>query len=118
MNNLTFIKPKKQLGKIKLTLQKSGKFGFSNEASKILNLTKNRFIKFGVDNYKNIFLKVQQEHDEECFRISKAGAYFYLNYSELLEIFNVKKTDSITFDLIKDKGNYFKMKIRNYGKDI
>jgi hypothetical protein len=116
MNKITFIKPKSPLGKIKLTLHKTGKFGFTNEAKKILNLTENRFIKFGLDNFKTIFLKVQLEQDDECFRIAKAGEYYYIFSLDLLEQLNVKKGENITFDLIEDKEGFFKMNKRYFTK--
>lgn len=114
MKNITFIKPKKQVGKVKLTLHKSGKLGFSREADKALNISENRYVKFGTDDLKNIYLKTQKELDDECFRITKAGEYFYLNYSELLEVLNVKKSDNVTFDLVHNDNQYFKLVKRNY----
>ncbi len=44
--NLTFIKPKKGNGKLKLTVQKTGKLGFSMECNKTFNFDKNGFVKF------------------------------------------------------------------------
>ena len=114
MNNIIFIKPKSPLGKTKLTLHKTGKFGFSSEANKLLNLAENRFVKFGLDNFKNIFLKVQLEQDDECFRIAKAGEYYYIFSLDLLESLDVKKGENITFDLTEDKEGFFKLKKRHF----
>ena len=114
MKNIIFIKPKKQLGKIKLTVHKSGKLGFSKEAEKILNLQDNRFVKFGFDNDKSIFLKIQLTHDEECFKIAKAGEYFYILSPELLESFEIKKGETFTFDILEDKDKFFKLQKRHF----
>ena len=111
MNQLKFIKPIKKIGVLKLSTQKSGKIAFSKQLERELNLLENRFLKIGVDNFNNVFFKVQKTTDDETFKISKRGAYFYLEYLELLNILNFKKGELKQFEVKEDKDKFFKIKL-------
>ncbi|WP_312306575.1 hypothetical protein [Chryseobacterium sp.] len=53
---LKIIKPKLNNIKLKLTLQKTGKLGFSAECNRLFNLDENRYVKFATDSENNPYL--------------------------------------------------------------
>lgn len=109
MNQLKFIKPEKKDFVFKISTQKTGKIAFSKHLAIELNLFENRFLKIGSDSFNNIFIKSQKKSDEETFKISKRGVYYYLEYLELLTVLSVRKGETEKFEVKKDKDDFFKI---------
>lgn len=105
---LKILQPKKG-GRLKITLQKTGKFGFSAYADELFNLEEKKWAKFGSDDKGNWYIKVQAVEEESCFKIAKAGLYYYINMSDHIIEMGLKKGDSIIFNLIPHKDGFFKM---------
>ncbi|MGU3377672.1 hypothetical protein [Chryseobacterium sp. M5A1_1a] len=110
---LKIIKPTKK-SKLKLTVHKSGKLGFSKDCDRLFNLDVNRFVKFAKDNDENTYLKIFNLPDGETFKISKAGDYYYVNDLELLKDLKVSAIQSVTFDLYPSEDGFFAMLKRFY----
>lgn len=96
---------KKYNKKLKVTIQSSGKLGFTDETAKAFNLSeKASFIKFILDeeNPDDLYLSLSTTYDEDAFKVCKAGDYFYLpttllfnemgyNYKEYTIIFDLSR---------------------------
>lgn len=106
MIKLKFIKANEITGKAKATIHQSGKLGFSNEAISYLNIKEGLHIMFAQneddEDDLNLYAKVTNEASEDAFKISKAGAYYYVNTKGLFDKLDIdynKKT--IIYDLTK-----------------
>ena len=113
--DLKFIKPKENNSVAKITVQKSGRLGFSKGAEELLNIEESKFCKFGFDENEDFFIVMFKEKDSETFSIAKAGEYYYLQAKNLLTDINIDYTSKNTtiFDLQKSElPNAFKMKKR------
>lgn len=115
MMDLTFYKQKENTSNAKLTVQKTGRLGFSKGAIEMTGIKRNTFAKFGSDNEKNMFLVLSDKEDEFSFKVSKAGEYYYINARNLLRELDIdyKSKNTFIFDLFKtDKKNIYKMNKR------
>ena len=104
--DIKFFKPTEYSSSIKCTIHISGKLGFSKAAIETLGVDEGKYIKIGInqdaEGGKDLYIMVATEDDGECFKINKAGKYYYLNtrylFDELMEDYRNKK---IIFDLQK-----------------
>ena len=113
--NLKFIQPENNIGKTKITVHKSGKLGLSTQATKSLMVDIHKFLKFGIDKNNKIFIMALEYDDGDCFRIAKAGQYYYIKKDEnLLSALGVKKSDSVCFDFGKATNGYTELIRRNF----
>lgn len=117
---INFIKASDFEGNLKCTIHKTGKLGFSEAAIKKIDLENKRYIRIGINeeekNSKDLFMVVQEEPDEYCFKTNKAGDYYYANTKALFDMLEVDYyKNSVMFDIIEieDMGNkYYKLKRR------
>lgn len=91
--------------KLKCTIQRTGKLGFTDTTIKKLELNETKGVKLGVSNENDIqqlFLAIVDKPDESTFKISKAGAYYYVNAKAVFDKlkFDYKKK-TIMFDMIE-----------------
>ncbi len=103
---------------IKCTIHKTGKLGFTEAAIKKFNLDNNRYVKIGTNtddkSDNSLYMVVQSDADEYCFKANKAGNYFYINTKALFDSLGIDyRKHSIMFDIIDykddDGNNYFKL---------
>ena len=84
---LKFINPSELDKNLKATVHKSGKLGFTIEAAKKLSLdpTKTAQIAINEDdaNDKNLYIIIGDSSNANSFKVSKAGAYYYINTKPL-----------------------------------
>lgn len=106
-NKIKFFKNKELELNAKLTLQKDCKFGISKGAEKLIDIKQGMFCKFGRRDNGDLFSQFERKKtSDECFKISKAGDYFYIKVKNLLgelglryekgktKIFDLEKTDT------------------------
>lgn len=90
---IRYYKPKAITGKIKCTIHRNGKMGFSRQAIKKLGLDINRYAKIGFneedENDRALYLKIQGHQDEDTYKINKAGEYYYLNTKYIFDDLNI-----------------------------
>lgn len=112
-----FIKPVTNYTKLKATIHRTGKLGFTLETIKELQLDSTKNIKLatnGADkNDKNLYMFITTNDDNESFPVIKAGTYIYLNTTNTFEEmgFDFKKY-RISFTIISVNENnqtYYKM---------
>ncbi len=92
--------------KAKATIHQTGKLGFSNEAISYLQIKEDMYIKFAQneedENDLNLYALLTTQNAEECFKISKAGNYYYVNTKGLFDSIGVNyKETKILYDITK-----------------
>lgn len=73
--------------KLKATVQRTGKLGFTAETLEALNIHQGTYIRFAEDTESKriLWMGVLQEPADNAFPVNKAGTYFYLNTIKLFE---------------------------------
>ncbi len=92
--------------KAKATIHQTGKLGFSNEAISYLQIKEDMYIKIAQneedENDLNLYALLTTQNTEECFKISKAGNYYYVNTKGLFDSIGVNyKETKILYDITK-----------------
>lgn len=102
--NIQVLSAKKYSQKLKVTVQASGKLGFSDDTAREIGLSsRSVYIKFLVDSDTGtIYMSVLDSPDEDAFRPCKAGEYFYLNTSRMFDDLKVDyRTSTVIYDLTR-----------------
>lgn len=91
-------------GRMKCTIHKNGKLGFSRAAIKKLGILQDKYAKLGFNEEnkddKNLYLVVQSYSDEETYKVNKAGEYYYLNTKHLFDNLHIDyERRKIIFDM-------------------
>jgi len=91
-------------GRMKCTIHRNGKLGFSKEAIKKLNISEDKYIKLGINeediNDKDLYALIQDYSDNETYKINKAGEYFYVNTKTLFDKLNINYVEKkVIFDI-------------------
>ena len=73
--------------KLKATVQRTGKLGFTAETLVALNIRQGTHIRLAEDTESKrvLWLGVLQEPAENAFPVNKAGDYYYVNTTKLFE---------------------------------
>lgn len=121
MVELDFFQSKEDAGGVKLTVQKTGRLGFSKGAARYLNLSTDKYCKFGRrkedPNDDDFYMVITNQPDEYAFKISKAGPYFYIKGKQLLTDMGIDYEDdseTIMFDIqeVEGEDNVYRLKKR------
>lgn len=97
----------KSFGRVlKVTIQKSGKLGFSGDTAKTMDLDTNTSFLIGKDDSINadlIMVKIK-EPNPDAFQVKKSGQYFFLDTTALFDLlrYNYKSGSNIFFDVVRD----------------
>ncbi|MBL6445383.1 hypothetical protein JMN32_03635 [Fulvivirga sp. 29W222] len=100
--------PQDTLGVVKATVHKSGKLGFSSGAIKMLGLENegHRYYKVATNKADSeddsLYLIVASKGEEDVFKASKAGQYYYLRVKHVLDEMTVDyKNEKVIYDIRK-----------------
>ncbi|MDO4496942.1 MAG: hypothetical protein Q4B58_03790 [Bacteroidales bacterium] len=97
---LTFFNAKELEPNLKVTIQKSGKLGFTAQTAEILSITTSTYFRFAQDDDKTLFMVVSETPGDDAYRAYKAGDYFYLKTAPLFDHLGiVYSKDTVMFDL-------------------
>lgn len=97
----------KNFGKVlKVTIQKSGRLGFSSDAAVAMNLDTDTYFLIGKDEEIKadlIMVKINAGNPD-AFQVKKSGVYYYLDTTALFDMlhYNYKSGTNIFFDVIRD----------------
>ncbi len=102
---LDFYSPKDLERSLKATIHKTGKLGFTQESATKLQLTNTKGVKIarnkGDEFDTNLYMVIEDSHNELNFKVNKAGQYYYVNTAALFD--NLKynyKDNTISFSII------------------
>lgn len=88
---------------LKVTLQSSGKLGFTRDTAEVLRLEPGKLIQIGRDEEKNdMYLILTQGTPEDAFAVAKAGDYYYLPTTLMFDALGYKYGKfTFFFDLVR-----------------
>lgn len=78
-----------------------GKLVFSEDAIQCLGLTEDTYVKLGIDENFNVYLKISSKDDYSVFKLKKSGIYYYIACKDLLEVLVLYSPDPSIYELIK-----------------
>lgn len=100
---IKFHSPKELERNLKISIHKSGKMGFTVEAAKKLKLSTGKSAAIGTNEEDlsddSLYLMMYEGIEDDAFRVSKAGAYYYINTKPL---FDALKMDYSKGDMVYD----------------
>ncbi len=123
---LKFFNPEKLDRNLKATAHRSGKLGFTVEAAKKMSLAIDKSAGIAINEEdetdKSLYIIIFHNKQEGAFRISKAGAYYYINTKSLFDTLKIDyKNDWVVYDITKesiDNQDIFKFTRRDKSKKI
>ena len=88
---------------LKMTLQSTGKLGFTRDTAEVLKLESGKLIQFGRDEDKNeLYMILPYGSPKDAFAVAKAGDYFYLPTTLMFDALEYNyKTKTYFFDLVR-----------------
>jgi hypothetical protein len=102
--------------RIKCTIHRTGKLGFSENAIKKLALCREKSIKIGLSendkNYDVFYIVISDKDDPHGFKLNRAGGYYYANTKALFDKLGINyqdKQSTIIFDIVEVENNSEKM---------
>lgn len=101
---ITIIKTRDFNVKLKATIHSSGRLGFTADTAIALSLSSSSFAKFARDDEDDqaLYLIITAKEDEDSFKVTKSGSYYYLPTTLMFESFGYDyKKYNIMFDLIR-----------------
>ena len=118
----TILSAKDYEKKLKATIQRTGRLGFTDDTIEELGIKETVRVKFAQDDEDNrkLYLIMTDDKDEDAFKVIKAGSYYYLNTKLLFNSLGLDfKNNTIMFDLARNaqldeelKGKVYNMNIR------
>jgi len=80
-----------------------GKIVFSEEASRILTITENTCVKFGMDDdFSNYYLIISPRDKKEFIHIKKSGIYYFIACADILKFFGLYSPIPAIYELTKE----------------
>lgn len=90
-------------GKLRASVQMSGRFGFSEETAKVLQLQDRMAIKFAQDDDETLYCAFPNSDDADAFRVRRSGRYYYVPTDVLFSSLGIDyKKYNILFSLVRD----------------
>ena len=102
---LSIYSAKNYCTKLKVTVQKTGKLGFTADTATSLHLTPNSYVKIARDEEQSddLYMIVCSEADEDGFKVNFNSGYYSLPTTMLLKELGLDYTRfTIIFDLSRD----------------
>ena len=108
--------------KLKATVQRTGKLGFTAETLEVLNIHQGTHIRIANDTETKrvLWLGVLQEPADNAFPVNKAGDYYYVNTTKLFETIGIDfRKKNCMYDMSRSPendeaigGECYKMELR------
>lgn len=109
--------------KLKATVQRTGKLGFTSETLEALHIQQGTHIRIAEDTESKriLWLGVLQQPADNAFPVNKAGDYYYVNTTKLFEKINLDfRKKNCMFDMSRAAeydeqigGECYKMQLRS-----
>lgn len=118
---LIFYKNNESSGKLKCTIQQTGRLGFTDATAKQLRLHIVDAVQFAKDDQEDDTLYLVNDVNESepnAFKVCKAGMYYYVNTKHLFEELGLDfESNTIIFDL-KREPKYKEMEVYKMTKRV
>jgi hypothetical protein len=118
---IQIISAKRFATKLKATIQRSGRLGFTEETARYMNLAEEKFAKFAQDDESGtLYLIIHDTRDEDSFEIRSSSGYYYVPAKMMFDSLGMDyEKNVIMFDLVRKpsldetlEGQVFLMKTR------
>ena len=118
---ITIISAKRFATKLKATIQRSGRLGFTEETARYMNLADEKFAKFAQDDEsRTLYLIIIDKRNEDCFDIRSSSGYYFVPAKMMFDSLGMDyEQNVIMFDLVRKpsldetlEGQVFLMKKR------
>jgi hypothetical protein len=118
---ITIISAKRFATKLKATIQRSGRLGFTEETARYMNLADEKFAKFAQDDESGtLYLIIIDKRNEDCFDIRSSSGYYFVPAKMMFDSLGMDyEQNVIMFDLVRKpsldetlEGQVFLMKTR------
>ena len=118
---IQIISAKRFATKLKATIQRSGRLGFTEETARYTNLAEEKFAKFAQDDESGtLYLIIHDTRDEDSFEIRSSSGYYYVPAKMMFDSLGMDyEKNVIMFDLVRKpsldetlEGQVFLMKTR------
>lgn len=107
--------------KLKATIQRTGKLGFTEATATHLHFKENSIVQFAEDDQNKgalYLINAPDSQDETAFKVCKSGRYFYVNAKALFDKLGLDyEANTIIFDL-KRAAEYTDMEVYKMKKRI
>ena len=119
--SITIISAKRFATKLKATIQRSGRLGFTEETARYMNLADEKFAKFAQDDESGtLYLIIIDKRNEDCFDIRSSSGYYFVPAKMMFDSLGMDyEQNVIMFDLVRKpsldetlEGQVFLMKTR------
>ena len=119
---ISVISAKQFVQKLKVTIQSSGRLGFTGETGDHLRLSERAGVKFAKDDEKNVlYLIIIKTASEDAFELRSSGRYYFAETSRMFDYLGYDYSKgNIIFDLVRQDhldeqlgGEVYMMKQRN-----
>ncbi|MDO4511687.1 MAG: hypothetical protein Q4B68_07725 [Bacteroidales bacterium] len=90
--------------KLKATIQKSGRLGFTRDTANAIGCNKEISVKFARDSEDGdaLYMIVSEKGATNSLSVSKAGEYYYVQAKLLFDSLGIDyKTQTVMFDLVR-----------------
>ncbi|MBO7052034.1 MAG: hypothetical protein J6W24_05155 [Prevotella sp.] len=100
---ISIISAKQFATKLKVTIQASGRLGFTDETAKTLELQLGKCAKFAQDKEKDmLYLIIVGKDDDDAFQIRESSGYFYVPTKQMFDMLGYDyENNNIMFDLVR-----------------
>ena len=100
---ITILSAKQFATKLKVTIQASGRLGFTEETANALDLPSGKFAKFAKDDEKgSLYLIIMNEDSEDAFPIKSSSGYYYVPAKLMFDALAYDyENNNIMFDLVR-----------------
>lgn len=100
---ISIISAKQFVQKLKVTIQSSGRLGFTGETGNHLHLSERAGVKFAKDDEKDVlYLIIIDTPSEDAFELRSSGGYYFAETSRLFDYLGYDYSKgNIMFDLIR-----------------
>lgn len=102
---IKLINAKSFSSKLKVTVQSTGKLGFTEVTAEVLGVEVDKYVRLAIDDEdeNTMYMAVVDGKDEGCFKICGSGKYYYLPTSALFRSLGLDfVNDTVMYDLTRD----------------
>lgn len=90
-------------GKLRASVQKSGRFSFAEETGKALQLQDKMKIKFAQNDDSKLYCSFPKGEDIDAFKVRKSGRYYYVPTDVLFTALGIDYIkNKVEFNLVRD----------------
>ena len=131
--SFTVLSAKEFSAKLKVTIQETGKLGFTKDTADFFKLELKKYAKFAKDNEKgDLYLILLDKGNSDAFEIKGVSGYYYvqtarmfdklgMDYKNMVYMFDLIRQESLDDDLLGEvyfmKERHHKRKEKDKGKE-